>query len=246
LGGSVRSSALVTRTEVGHSIGEFYGYKTDGLFQTQAEIDADTDAAGNKVQPGAKPGDVRYKHDTDGSLMREFIGSPHPDFTFGFNCDLAYRAFDLDIYVQGSIGNKIFNATRLTTENASAFFNMDERMLDAWNGPGSTNDPSLSRMTVENAGENMLISDKYVEDGSYVRIKSLQLGYTVPTGFSKKLKLQKCRVYIGSENILTFKKYRGLDPELLPNRFGVLGNGVDYGSTYPQPLTFIFGVNISL
>jgi TonB-linked SusC/RagA family outer membrane protein len=258
---SVRGLAFVTRTDVGHEIGEFYGYVTDGIFQNQAEIDADTytDSTGTHlVQPLAKPGDVRYKHDANGNLVRDFIGSPHPAFSFGFNLDVGYKAFDVHVFLQGSVGNKIFNATRLTTENNAAYFNLDARMLDSWNGPGSTNDPGLSRMTVSNAGENTRISDRYVEDGSYMRIKSLQLGYTLPEDISKKFKVQKLRIYIGSENLLTFTGYTGLDPEIgvgnietgtQQKQAGVnytnLNFGVDRG-TYPQARSIMLGLNITL
>ena len=258
LDADVRGLGTVTRTEVGHSIGEFYGYKTDGIFQTQTEIDADTTSSGTKIQPNARPGDIRYQHNADGSLTRGFIGSPHPAFTFGFNLDIGYKAFDINVFLQGSVGNKVFNATRLTTEDNSAFFNVDERMLQSWNGAGSTNDPSLSRMTVDNAGENMLLSDRYIEDGSYMRVKTLQLGYTLPEDICKKLKVQKFRIYIGSENLFTFTRYTGLDPEIgvgnTDAKSGELQTGVtlsnlNYGvdrGTYPQARSIMVGVNITL
>jgi TonB-dependent starch-binding outer membrane protein SusC len=255
---SVRSMGDVTRTEVGHAIGEFYGYETDGIFQNQAAIDADTTASGQKVQPNAKPGDIRYKHNADGSLTQGFIGSPHPLFSFGFSLDVGYKAFDLSVFLQGSVGNKIFNATKITTNDDEAFFNVNESMLNAWSGPGSTNDPNLSRMTLENSSQNMLLSDRYVEDGSYMRVKSLQLGYTLPEEFCKKLKVQKLRVYIGSENLFTITGYSGLDPEIgvgntdkpgssLQN--GVTLSNLNYGvdrGTYPQARSFMIGLNVTL
>jgi TonB-linked SusC/RagA family outer membrane protein len=255
---SVHSLAMVTRTEVGHEVGEFYGYVTDGLFQNQAEINADTDATGALVQPNAKPGDVRYKHDAQGNLVRDFIGSPHPAFTFGFNLDVGYKAFDINVFLQGSVGNKIFNATRLTTERNSAYMNLDESMLNSWNGEGSTNDPSLSRMTVNNEADNMLISDKYVEDGSYMRVKSIQLGYTLPDEICKKLKVQKLRIYIGSENLFTITGYKGLDPEIGvgntdegsgAQQSGVTHSNLNFGvdrGTYPQARSIMLGLNITL
>jgi TonB-linked SusC/RagA family outer membrane protein len=255
---SVRSMGDVTRTEVGHAIGEFYGYETDGIFQNQAAIDADTTATGQKVQPNAKPGDIRYKHNADGSLTQGFIGSPHPLFSFGFSLDVGYKAFDLSVFLQGSVGNKIFNATKITTNDDEAFFNVDESMLNAWSGPGSTNDPNLSRMTLENSSQNMLLSDRYVEDGSYMRVKSLQLGYTLPEEICKKLKVQKLRVYIGSENLLTITGYSGLDPEIGvgnteknggTQQTGVTLSNLNYGvdrGTYPQARSFMIGLNITL
>jgi TonB-dependent starch-binding outer membrane protein SusC len=255
---SVHGIALVTRTEVGHEIGEFYGYETDGLFQNQTEIDADTTASGQKVQPNAKPGDIRYKHNADGSLARGFIGSPHPLFSFGFNLDVGYKAFDVSVFLQGSVGNKIFNATRYTMDNNAATFNLDERMLHSWSGPGSTNDPNLSRMTIDNAGDNLLFSDRYVEDGSYMRVKNLQIGYTLPEEICKKLKMQKLRIYIGSENLLTITGYTGLDPEIGvgntdagagAQQTGVVHSSLNYGvdrGTYPQARSIMLGINVTL
>jgi len=255
---SVRGIALVTRTEVGHQIGEFYGYETDGLFQNQAEINADTTADGTLVQPNARPGDIRYKHNADGSYTRGFIGSPHPAFTFGFNLDVGYKAWDVNIFLQGSVGNKIFNATRYTVDNNAGTFNLNESMLNAWSGPGSTNDPNLSRMTVDNSNDNLLFSDRYVEDGSYMRVKSLQVGYTLPDEICKKLRVQKLRIYIGSENLFTITGYTGLDPEIGvgntdagsgEQQTGVVHSGLNFGvdrGTYPQARSFMLGLNITL
>lgn len=251
-----RNSGYVTRTEVGHSIGKFYGYKTNGLFQTQEEINSFTyvdpaDGTVKLVQPNAAPGDIRFRDDDhDGQPDRGYIGSPHPDFTYGLSLDMEYLGFDMNISLQGVYGNQIFNGSRWYTDNGSAFFNMDKRMLGRWTGPGSTNDVNLPRMNNKDA-DNMRISDRFVEDGSYLRIKTVQLGYSLNYPLLQMLHVKRCRVYAGVENLFTFTKYSGLDPEVgLGEARGETRNtsltmGVDRG-TYPQARTILVGLNLTL
>jgi TonB-linked SusC/RagA family outer membrane protein len=238
------------RTAVGHAVGEFYGYKTNGLFQTDAEVAAQT------LQPNAKPGDVKYVDDNnDGQWDQDYIGSPHPLFTYGFGVDLGhegdYGAVDFRLFLQGSYGNKIYNAVRLFTNTSDVYFNQDKRMLNHWNGAYSTNDASLPRLNSLDQNNTDRLSDIYVEDGSYLRAKDLQIGYTLPKdlfGVHNRL-----RLYVGSQNLLTFTGYTGLDPEIGQNstrndpatgRMDPLDIGVDRG-TYPQARTFFGGINIS-
>ncbi len=255
----------VARTEVGHPIASFYGLVTDGLFQTQAEIDAFTyvDAGGQtqKVQPNAKPGDVKYKDDDgDGAWDTDFIGSPHPDFTFGIGLDLGlagdFGEFDFRTFLQGSYGNDIFNGVRTNLDKSSAYYNLDKRRLDRWTGPNSTTDVANARMTNAGDGNNVMISDRFVEDGSYMRVKELQLGYTLPASLTEAIKINKLRLYVGVQNLWTFTKYTGLDPEVgvghqshVENSgdgtVGILDIGVDKG-TYPQSRTIFGGINMSL
>ncbi|MEO7426108.1 MAG: TonB-dependent receptor [Fibrobacteria bacterium] len=251
-----RNTGTVTRTEVGRSIGNFYGYETNGLFQTQEEINSFTyvdpaDGTVRMVQPNAAPGDIRYKdEDHDGKWDKGYIGSPHPDFSYGMSLDMEYSGFDMNVSLQGIYGNEIFNGTRWYTDNGSAYFNLDERMLGRWTGPGSTNDVNLPRMN-NNDANNMLISDRFVEDGSFLRIKSLQLGYSLGSSLLEKAHIERCRVYVGVENLFTFTKYSGLDPEVgLGEARGETKNtsltmGVDRG-TYPQARTFLVGLNLSI
>lgn len=251
----------VARTEIGHPIASFYGYVTDGLFQNQAQIDAFVGPDGNPLQPNAKPGDVKYKDDDgDGVLDQDFIGNPHPDFTFGIGLDFAhsgkYGELDFRTFLQGSYGNDIFNGVRTNTDKSSAYYNVDRRMLDRWNGEGSTNDVNTPRMSNASDGNNVLISDRFVEDGSYMRIKELQLGYTLPSTVTDKMKVERLRLYLGVQNLFTFTKYSGLDPEIgvghqshvensNDGRIGVLDIGIDKG-VYPQARTFFGGINMSL
>jgi hypothetical protein len=246
----------VTRTEVGRSIGNFYGYQTDGLFQTQEEINAFTyvdpvDGVVRLVQPNASPGDIRYKDaDGDGDWDKGYMGRPHPDFICGLSLDMSYAGFDMNASLQGVYGNEIFNGSRWYTDNGTAFFNMDERMLDRWTGPGTTNDVNLPRMN-NNDANNMLISDRFVEDGSFLRFKTLQLGYSLSNPILRKAQINRCRFYIGVENILTFTNYSGLDPEVgLGEARGETKNtsltmGVDR-TTYPQARTFMVGLNLTI
>jgi TonB-dependent starch-binding outer membrane protein SusC len=252
--GSFRNLDKVTKTEVGHPIGEFYGYKTNGLFQSQAEVDAFTytkDGATQKVQPKAGPGDVRYVDDNhDGKWDQDYIGSPHPQFLAGLNLELGYKGFDLSGMLSIVYGNKIFNGARWYTDNSTGFYNFDRRMLNSWSGPGSTNDVNYPRLNYSD-NNNGYISDRYVEDGSYARLKTLQLGYTLSDEISKKFWVKRARIYVGAENLFTMTKYMGLDPEIgiwgqvqgVVNQ--TLSAGIDRG-TYPQARTFLVGVNLTL
>lgn len=251
-----RNAGNVTRTEAGRSIGNFYGYKTDGLFQTQEEINAYTyldPATGTArlIQPNAEPGDIRFiDADKDGKLDLGYIGSPHPDFTYGLSLDMAYAGFDMNLSLQGVQGNEIFNGSRWYTDNGSAYYNLDERMLGRWTGPGSTNDANLPRMN-NNDASNMRISDRFIEDGSFLRVKTLQLGYSLGSSLLEWAHIKKFRVYAGVENLFTFTKYSGLDPEVgLGEARGETKNtsltmGVDRG-TYPQARTILVGMNLTL
>jgi TonB-dependent starch-binding outer membrane protein SusC len=241
----------ISRMEVGHSVGEFYGYKTNGLFQTQAECDA-----AKSYQPNAKPGDVHYvDDDNNGTWDKYYMGSPHPLFTYGGGVNVAheggYGSLDLGMYLKGSYGNKIFNAVRTFTNTSTAYFNEDKRMLDRWTGPGSTNDASLPRMNALDANNTDQLSDVYVEDGSYMRLKDFQIGYTLPKNIFNFRK--QIRIYVGAQNLLTLTGYSGLDPEvgLNPyhddpntNRKVPLDIGIDRG-TYPQARTIYSGMNVS-
>jgi hypothetical protein len=249
--GGFRNLGYVTQTEVGHPIGEFYGYKTNGLFQTQEEINNFKDKTGKLVQPKAHPGDVRYVDDDgDGKRDQYYMGSPWPKFTGGANLGVEFKGFDLSGMLTVVFGNKIYNGARWYTDNNTGFYNFDKRMLDAWNGAGSTNDVMYPRINYATSS-NGDISDRFVEDGSYARLKTFQFGYTLSDDIAKALFLKKCRIYVGAENLLTFTKYTGLDPEI-----GIWGDvqavtntnlslGIDRG-TYPQPRTFLVGLNLTL
>lgn len=241
---------LISRTEVGMPVASFYGYIAEGLFQNQAEIEAHSDASGNLLQPKAQPGDIKYADaDGDGVLDKKFIGNPLPDFTYGLNIQADYRNFDFTLFLQGTYGNEVFNTTRFYTNNPSARYNLSSEMVDRWMVEGSTNNPNTPRMDV-NDQQNAQISDRFIEDGSYLRIKNLQLGYTLPESVSKAIKIQSLRVYVGVNNLFTFTKYTGLDPEVgigIDDNTGER-NPLDIGIDrikYPQPRTYLMGFSVN-
>ena len=245
---SFRNAGTVSRTQVGMPIGQFYGYVTDGLFQNWDEVNAHTyvDASGTTqlVQPDAAPGDIRYKDvNGDGELDRDFIGNPLPDFIYGFTATVRYKNFDAQIFLQGVQGNDVFNASRFYSDRTDVAHNLHVRMLDRWTGEGSTNNVWYPRLNAGDAN-NTRISDRFVEDGSYVRIKNLQIGYTLPAVVAQKMKIENCRIYLGAKNLLTFTKYTGFDPEVGEGYEGSLDLGVDR-ATYPQARTILVGVGIN-
>lgn len=224
----------VTRFETGETPGYFYGYKTNGLFQNPAEI------AAAASQPGAKPGDIRYadlngdnKIDGDDRIK---IGDPFPDFTLGWGLSLNYKNFDLNSFVYASIGNDIYRAY----ERNLAMTNKFRGVLARWTGEGSTNDARNPRYTFTDANNNTRASDRYVEDGSFIKIKDFQLGYTLPASLFKNKSFSKIRIYSQVKNAFTFTKYSGYDPEISG---GIFDTGIDRGS-YPQARTWSMGVDV--
>ena len=227
----------VTRTTVGMPIGFFFGYKTDGIFQTGEEVAGYINADGSPIQPDAQAGDFRFV-DVNGNGVidpddRTFIGDPTPNWTYGLTFDLAWRAFDLKMFAVGVAGNKIFKATRRFDLQMA---NMTADALDRWTGEGTSN--TYPRLVMNDPNQNFSrSSDFYVEDGSYFRITNLQLGYTVPRSTIEKVGLSKLRLYISANNLLTITEYSGYDPEIGGGSFGV-----DRG-IYPTPRFFLFGIN---
>ena len=232
------STYPITRTQVGQAVNSFFGFQTDGIFQNQAEVTAYTNSSGQLIQPGAVPGDFRWKDvNGDGTITaddRTFIGNPLPDFTFGFTLNLEYKNFDLLIFGQGVAGNQIFQGLRrLDIANA----NYQTEALGRWTGEGSSN--TFPRLTTNDTNKNFNNpSDFYLEDGDYFRFKTLQFGYSLPSSILEKVSIAKARVYLTGENLFTFTKYTGYDPEI---GGGVMG--IDRGY-YPQARTFMLGVNL--
>ncbi|MCD7978574.1 MAG: TonB-dependent receptor [Tannerellaceae bacterium] len=233
-----------TMAEPGMPIGYFYGFKTDGVFQTQAEIDNYINN-GQQVMPGAKPGDLKFVDvNGDGKLDDEdrvMTGNPHPDFTFGLTLSGEYKGFDLSLFFQGSVGNDILNVLKYDIYSGTGWYNAPKDILITyWSGPGSTNKnfaiDADSRMNLE-------MSDWFVENGSYVRLKNIQLGYTLPDHITKKLTLGSLRVYVAAQNLFTITGYSGLDPEIGEFDNNPLYTGIDMGF-YPQARTYMFGVNL--
>ncbi len=237
-GPGFQSMGPVTRTQVGQAFNSFYGYQTAGVFQNQEEINAYTNASGGLIQPNAVPGDFKWKDiNGDGSITaddKKFLGSPLPKMTFGFTVNMDYKGFDMMIFAQGAAGNKIFQGLRrLDIANA----NYSTEVLSRWNGEGTSN--SFPRISTNDTNGNFTnMSDFYLEDGDYLRFKVVQLGYTLPSTIVNKVGLQKVRLYITAENLLTLTKYTGYDPEIGGDVFGI-----DRGY-YPQARSFMFGANL--
>ncbi len=234
----------ISRTEVGHPMASFYGYVTDGLFQNQAEVDSYTKPDGTPIQPNAAPGDIRYKADENGELITDFIGSPFPDFTAGLNMNFSYNNFSLLVFFYGVYGNEIFNATKFYNFNSSVRYNVDASLMDRWLVEGDTDDPNLARLNINDAN-NSLRSDRFVEDGSYLRLKNLQLEYNLPKSIFGKVEIYSLKVFVGADNLFTLTKYSGFDPEV---GIGYNNNPLDRGidrARYPSPRTYYVGLNLS-
>ena len=242
---SVTSQATGAVSFVRGSNGEpypyFYGYETDGIFQTSDEVKSYTGADGKPMQPAAQPGDVRFKDlNGDGKiddLDRTKIGKGTPDRTFGCSLGADWKGVDLSIFLQGVAGNSMFDLTQrsdLVTANRPA------RTLDRWTKENHGN--SLPRLTNLDPNNNRRPSDLYIKDGSYLRLKNIQLGYTLPGKWTKTLAIAKLRVFVMAENLLTLTAYGGFDPEAATGDY--FNIGVDRG-IYPQSRTFSVGANIS-
>lgn len=239
-------SQTATRFEKGFTPGYFYGYQTDGLFQTQEQIDNYTVISPVtrlpvKLQPNAQPGDIRYANINGDTLLnaddQTKIGDPFPKFTMGWNLGLNFKAFDLNVFTYASIGNDIYRAY----ERNANFSNKYEAVLARWTGPGTTNDARNPRYTFADVNSNIRVSDRYVEDGSFVKIKNIVLGYTLPESLLKNTGVfRSVRLYGQVKNAYTFTKYSGFDPEI-PG--GILDTGVDRGA-YPQARTYSLGIDL--
>ncbi|AOW20698.1 SusC/RagA family TonB-linked outer membrane protein [Urechidicola croceus] len=226
-----------SRMEAGLPLGYFYGYKTNGIFQNQAEVDAHP----SQIDLGANavPGDLRYvDNNNDGVLNAEdrtYIGDPIPDMTMGLNVTFNYKNFDFTSYAFASIGNDMVRNYERTVADANGL----NYLLGRWRGEGTSN--SIPRVTT-GATANTIFSDFYVEDASYVRIQNIQLGYTVPSEVLSKNGISKLRLYASVNNLYTFTDYKGYDPGASSGQ--PIGGGIDFGF-YPIPRTYILGLNLN-
>lgn len=227
-------SQNVTRFEKGFTPGYFYGFQAVGLFQNVAEI------ATKPTQANAKPGDIIFADvNEDGiisDLDRTKIGDPFPTFTMGYSFGLTYKSFDFNTFIYASVGNDIYRAY----ERNSAMTNKYRGVLARWTGEGSTNDPNNPRYTFDDGNNNTRVSSRYVEDGSFAKIKDIQLGYTLPASVLKSKVISRLRLYAQVKNAYTFTKYSGFDPEISG---GIMDSGIDRGA-YPQARTFSMGLDI--
>lgn len=230
-----------TYTNEGLPIGAFYGYVTDGLIQTEEQLAAVKKAG---YLPNAALGDVLFVDTNgDGKLNEEdkrMIGNPIPDVIYGINIGAAWKGFDISIQLGGTLGNEIFNAMRLYTYSLTDITNKDKALLNYWT-PTRTN-TDIPRLAAADYNNNNRLSDRYVENGSYLRLRNVQVGYTLPSEWVKKMMLQKIRVYVSAQNLFTISGYSGIDPEV--GQSASLSRGIDYG-IYPQSRVITGGINVT-
>lgn len=224
-----------------HPANEFYGFVVDGIFQNQEDVDNHAvQQAGTTSYNSTSPGDIRFVDlNSDGVINaddRTYIGNPNPKFIYAMNNSFSYMGFDLSVFLQGVYGNKIFDANNIYQEGMSTAQNQAARTLQRWKGEGTSN--YMPRAIYGDPNQNARVSNRFIEDGSYLRIKNLTLGYTLPHGLIQQAHFSSIRIYAACQNLVTITKYTGFDPE-------VGANGVDY-SVYPVTKTFSVGINLSL
>ena len=230
------NSDQIISNEDGGLISRFYGYVADGLFQNWEEVYAHTDEHGTLIQPNAQPGDIRFK-DLDGENGlngddRPMIGKPNPDWTYGFTLSADWKGFDFSAFFQGSIGNDIY---KLYRRSNVTFGNYDKSWLNRWHGEGTSN---WVPRVIDGDNNNYQVSNFFVEDGSYMRLKVLQIGYSLPGQMLQRVGVKGLRFFVQGENLFTITNYSGYDPEVGTR------DGFD-GGTYPQARTYTIGANIT-
>ncbi len=227
------NNSYVTMLQKGYPINVFYGYVTDGIFQNLQEVEA------HAIQPGAEPGDIRFRDlNNDGVVNdsdRTVIGNPNAAHLFSLGNNLTYKGFELGIYLQGVAGNKIFNANYIDLNGMAAAYNQTKAVLGRWQGEGTST--TLPRAVFGDPNQNNRISDRFVENGSYLRLKTVSLSYNFPERWLKAMAIEHARLTLSCENVATFTAYSGFDPEV-----GI--NGIDL-STYPISRTFNIGLNFN-
>lgn len=227
------NNSYVTMLAVDYPINVFYGYVTDGIFQNKQEVDQ------HAIQPGAEPGDIRFKDlNNDGVINdkdRTVIGNPNPAHLFSLNNILAWKGFELGIYLQGVAGNKIFNANKIDLTGMSAAYNQLTDVRDRWTGEGTSF--TMPRAVYGDPNQNNRVSDRYVENGSYLRIKNISLSYNFPKEWLRVLTVENARITFSCANVATITGYSGFDPEV-----GI--NGIDL-SSYPISRTYNIGINFN-
>lgn len=247
-GGYIDKLGFTTRTESGREIAYFYGYQTDGIFRSQEEVDNYA-----SIQPNAQLGDVRFV-DTNGNGVieaddRTYLGSGQADFYYGFVFNFEYKGIDLSGNFFGIEGAEIVNGMSLRLLDVNDYYNAYEDRLNRFH-PENNPNGSQPRVTLSDANNNLRFSDRYVEDGSFLRLKNLQIGYTIPQKLLEKSGIERLRFYVSGQNLLTFTDYRGYDPEIgdltqdAASDVQSLGIGVDLGN-YPQPRLYYFGLNLN-
>lgn len=232
-----------TQTKVGKPIGSFYLYKTDGIFQSADEVSKHVDKEGNLIQPKAQAGDIRFVDvDGDGTIGdndKVYAGSGIPKVEANINFNASYKGFDLSVILGSAFGHKLYNGNKYFYEGMNSGSNFLRSSLDAWR-PDNTN-TSVPRAIYQDPNGNMKESDRFLENGNFLRLRQLQLGYTIPKQLTMKAKIERLRFYVSGENLFTITGYDGIDPEFSR---GVLNTGVDK-MIYPFTRSFTIGAQLS-
>lgn len=227
------NNSYLTMLQKGYPINVFYGYVTDGLFQNQTEVE------NHAFQPGAAPGDIRYRDlNNDGVINesdRTVIGNPNPTWLFSMNNTVEWKGLELSVYLQGVAGNSIYNANNIENTGMAAAMNQTVAVLDRWTGEGTSN--FMPRAVYGDPNQNCRVSDRFIENGSYLRVKNIMLAYSFPSKMLQKINVHGLRLALICENVATISKYSGFDPE-------VSINGID-SSRYPIPRTYSVGLNLN-
>jgi TonB-linked SusC/RagA family outer membrane protein len=239
--GDIGLNYNVARLQNGHPINAFFGHVSNGIFQTQEEVDAyAVQTGGSDIFNRTSAGDLRFKDlNNDGVINdddRTFIGNPNPKFIFAMNNSFSYKNFDLNIYIQGEYDKDIFNANLIWQESMGTVQNQTIRVIDRWTGEGTST--TMPRAVYGDPNKNARPSDRFIEDGSYIRLKNLSFGYTLPSAIAERGALSKARIYVSAQNLFTFTNYTGNDPEL------GTATGIDL-NVYPQAKTFSVGANLT-
>ena len=226
--------------KVGYPVAAFYGYVTDGIFQTQEEVDMHAvQTIGSDKYSSTQPGDIRFKDLNGDGIINEddrtVLGSPTPTWTFSMNNRFGFYGVDVEVYLQGAAGNKIYNGNRSTLEAMSVAQNQMTTVLDRWRPDNPTN--TMPRAVFSDPNKNNRVSDRFLESGDYLRLKSITIGYTLPKKYTKKALMDEVRFSFSGQNLYTLTRYTGLDPE-------VGGSGID-SNVYPLTRNFTFGLNIT-
>lgn len=245
----------INRFEEGHAMSYFNLIEADGIFRSQKEIENYKNKDGKQIQPGAQVGDVRYKDWNGDGVIDENdqhdVGNPFPDFAFGLRLGGEWKGFDFGLFFDGMTGNDIYNYQRYCLESGKFNGNYSTKVANSWRPDNQNTDmPRFSK--TDGADNGLAYTDRWLEDGSYFRLKTLDIGYTLPKFLLKKIKLENVRIYTSMENLFTLSKYSGYSPDLgesgsvqIGTSYNVFSRGIDQGR-YPLPRTISFGIQVSL
>jgi TonB-dependent starch-binding outer membrane protein SusC len=241
--------AGITFLKNGSPLGNFYGYKTDGVFMNQQEVDAHVNEIGLPIQPFAQPGDIRYVDiDGDGRITsadRTIIGNAMPDFNLGFSNRITWRQLELSAFIYAQVGNDIFNFTRYYLEGMHGDRNQTTNTLNRWRSEDEPGDGKTPRAVRVDKNDNwQLFSDRWIEDGSFIRLKNITFSYTLPKSLVNHLNISNCKLSITGQNLFTFTGYSGFDPEISSNAQSAYFPGYDQGA-YPLAKSVIFSLSVT-